>query len=406
MMGQYWKQLKSFGGHGCKVQVMRHRGRTLHLRWWDPEKKGSVSKPAKLQATDSSAAAVDAAREAAFQEAKTLSGALLAGTKADAAGILTLGALFDRYEERRTKHKKGSQPAEDRRRMLIWETVLGSDRDVQTIGPADMDDFVRDRAAGTIVLPARTKKKPGLQRNVSDGTIGADIVFLNTVFNWAHRVRLADGKRLLLENPIDDYKRPKAKNPRQAVATYDRFLKVRAHANAVDPQGLFQAFMDLVEDLGWRVSAIRQLKREDIDGRKTKTEPWGRIKKRGEFDKEGRDMWIPLSSDARRVLDRIPVLSGWLFPSPKDQARAWGRFHARNLLKRAEEAAGLDALDGAAFHAYRRKWATERKHLPTKDVAFAGGWKDLRTLERAYQQVDPHTLLSVVTEKRKLREAK
>ena len=56
------------------------------------------------------------------------------------------------------------------------------------------------------------------------------------------------------------------------------------------------------------------------------------------------------------------------------------------------------------FHAYRRKWATERKHLPLKDVAEAGGWLDTRSLENCYQQVDEETLLRVVSEPRKLRE--
>lgn len=407
MMGEYWKQLKSVGGHGCKVQVMLHRGRVLRLRWWNPEKQGMDSKPAKLQVPDGATGAEKLRiREAAIQEAKELSGSLLAGTQADAAGILTLAALFDRYEEKRSKHKKGSQPAEDRRRILVWETVLGADRDVRTIGPADLDDFVRDRKAGLIVLPDRGKKAPGLKKQVSDGTIGSDIVFLNAVFNWAHRTRLGDGRRLLIENPIDDYQRPKAKNPRQVVASYDRYLLVREHADVVDPQKLFGAFMHLVEDLGWRVSAIRQLRREDVDGRRLKSTPHGRIRKAGEFDKEGVEMWVPLSAEARRVLDRIPVLAGWLFPSPKKPAKPWSRHHARDLLDRAEKAAGLDPLEGADFHAYRRKWATERKHLPTKDVAHAGGWKDLRTLERAYQQVDAETLLAVVTEKRKLREAK
>ena len=56
------------------------------------------------------------------------------------------------------------------------------------------------------------------------------------------------------------------------------------------------------------------------------------------------------------------------------------------------------------FHAYRRKWATERKHLPVKDVAEAGGWLDTRSLDRCYQHADEHTLLQVVCEPRKLRE--
>jgi len=32
---------------------------------------------------------------------------------------------------------------------------------------------------------------------------------------------------------------------------------------------------------------------------------------------------------------------------------------------------GSRSLDGGLWHAYRRKWATERKELPLKDVAAA-----------------------------------
>ncbi len=39
-------------------------------------------------------------------------------------------------------------------------------------------------------------------------------------------------------------------------------------------------------------------------------------------------------------------------------------------------------------------------------MALAGGWRDLRTLETAYTQADEATVLAVVTEPRKLREAK
>jgi hypothetical protein len=98
------------------------------------------------------------------------------------------------------------------------------------------------------------------------------------------------------------------------------------------------------------------------------------------------------------------VLSGYLFPSPKTADESWTRFHARDLLERAEKLAGLDP--GGGFHAFRRKWATERKHLALKDVMEAGGWTDPRSLETCYQQVDEDTLLAVVTEPRKLRETK
>lgn len=44
---------------------------------------------------------------------------------------------------------------------------------------------------------------------------------------------------------------------------------------------------------------------------------------------------------------------------------------------------------------FRRVWATERKDLPLKDVAAAGGWRDTSTLLR-YQQPDAATMRSVV----------
>jgi hypothetical protein len=68
--------------------------------------------------------------------------------------------------------------------------------------------------------------------------------------------------------------------------------------------------------------------------------------------------------------------------------------------------AGLEPQQGSLWHAYRRKWATERKHLPDADVAAAGGWKSTVTLKTAYQQADSETILRVVLEGHELREAR
>ena len=66
----------------------------------------------------------------------------------------------------------------------------------------------------------------------------------------------------------------------------------------------------------------------------------------------------------------------------------------------------MERLDGSLWHAYRRKWATERKHLPDADVAAAGGWENTNTLRLIYQQADQETMLQVVLERGILREAK
>jgi len=70
----------------------------------------------------------------------------------------------------------------------------------------------------------------------------------------------------------------------------------------------------------------------------------------------------------------------------------------------AEQRAGLEKLHGGLWHPYRRKWATERKHLPLKDVAAVGGWTDTETLLTCYQQADPTTMLAVMSEPTKVRE--
>lgn len=53
-------------------------------------------------------------------------------------------------------------------------------------------------------------------------------------------------------------------------------------------------------------------------------------------------------------------------------------------LRAAYERAGLKPLSGGLWHPFRRKFATERKHLPLPDVAVAGGWKEPRTLLECY----------------------
>ena len=49
-------------------------------------------------------------------------------------------------------------------------------------------------------------------------------------------------------------------------------------------------------------------------------------------------------------------------------------------------------------HALRRLFATELKRAPRVDVAYAGGWKSIRTLEELYQKPD------LVTQRRMLDE--
>lgn len=390
---------ETVGGRGHAVTVFeRTPGGPLYLRWWDPTATGRRKGGGTGNYRWRSLGHRD--REVALAEARQLAAQLLAASEAMARNRITLTALFAAYEEKVSRFKKGQQPREDARRMVLWTTFLGGETDPSEINSADLEEFVRARRAGAIKLPPPHVLKP----NPTDSTIGADIVFLQSVLNWGVRARLLES------NPVARFKRPKTKNPKRPVASYDRYLAVREKADEVDPQRLFGPFLDLIESLGWRVSAVCQIWASDIDRACTREAPFGRIRKRGEVDKEGVGMWVPLTETGRAAIDRIlelnPVVgNAYLFPSPKKKGRPWSRWHARDLLERAERAAGIDPQDGGDFHPYRRKWATERKHLPTKDVAAAGGWRDPRSLQESYQQIDPETLLAVVMEPRKLRSA-
>jgi len=108
-----------------------------------------------------------------------------------------------------------------------------------------------------------------------------------------------------------------------------------------------------------------------------------------------------------RVLQERPGIGhGYLFPSPGDPAQPITRHLADKWLREAETVAGLEPQHGSLWHAYRRKWATERKHLPDTDVAAAGAWADTQALKRSYQHADADTMLKVVLEAGELREAK
>lgn len=399
------------GSYGYRVTAHERRsGGALHLRSWDSSSQRYHHEP--LGHFD---------KERAEQQAKELSGELLNASHAVHSRNATVLELLARYERDVIAYKTKQHAADDKRRTELWQTVLGN-REARSIDYPTIDRFVRDRQAGKIKVSGRKFREPGkklkngkVMQGPNATTIGADIIFLQSVFNWATTVKLSDGAKLLSENPIKGYERPRNKNPKQPLATYDRFLKVRAKADEADPQGLFGSFLDLVEGLGWRVSAICKLQRDDIDRKRTEDAPHGQIRKSAENDKENVEQWIPLSESTRAAVDRVlevnPVIGDlYLFPARRkretDRPAPWSRFYARDLLYRVEKLAKVTHLDGGAFHPYRRKWSTERKHLPTADVQLAGGWKDARSLERSYQKADAKTILRVMTEPMKLREAK
>lgn len=174
--------------------------------------------------------------------------------------------------------------------------------------------------------------------------------------------------------------------------------------------GYLSQVLVLVAGTGHRLSEILHLRYADLD---LKAEPFGAIRWRAENtgNKARLDRTIPITLVVRESLsaymaEHPGIGEAWLFPAPRKPHQPVHRSVADKWLRLAERQAGIQPQPGSLWHAYRRKWATEKKHLPATDVAFAGGWKNTRTLQAVYQQADPQGVLRVVLDTAELREEK
>lgn len=395
------------------VRVYKRSGRTnLYVRTWDSE-AGCWRK--RSLGHDNI--------EKAKEEAAELHAKLVKGEKAMREGTVPLSRLFALYEKHRTPQKSTSEQDVDARRIKMWTRVLGADKDPHKIGRAEWQAFIEARSAGEIDARGRPEGHPDYNgQEVGPRTIEADLRFLLAVLNWGTDWQTGDGY-LLNENPCRGYPVPQEKNPSRPVATDQRVEAIRGVYREVTmdvtwgeeresvPSHL-PCLFDLAVETGRRLSAILGLRYSDLLMEKG---PEGAIRWRADTDKQGRESVVPISARARQAVDRHTArmrrlgLAGIgdapLFPAPYDPSEPLDRNVPDRWLRKAEKLAEVEPHDGSLWHAYRRRWATVRKHLPATDVAAAGGWNGPETLQRVYQQADQETMYEVVTSGGSLREA-
>jgi integrase len=76
--------------------------------------------------------------------------------------------------------------------------------------------------------------------------------------------------------------------------------------------------------------------------------------------------------------------------------------HRRTLSKCwkvAEGIAALPELKGRGLHSLRRKFATEMKDMPLRDLAHLSGWKCTNTVVMVYQQADDATMRAALSKR-------
>jgi integrase len=158
----------------------------------------------------------------------------------------------------------------------------------------------------------------------------------------------------------------------------------------------------LLEATGRRRAAVMGLRWSDFDF-EHRPVAW-----RAEHDKKKRSWLVSYSEEfftiVREFLRRLGAAGGLVFARGDDAEVPAPSELLSQRIRQAEEAAGLPKLLGGTCHPYRRKWRSERSHHPLKAVAVAGGWTDLDTTLKCYDQPDDADLLAVTSEPRKRRE--
>jgi integrase len=317
-----------------------------------------------------------------------------------------LSRVFSLYLTHQTPTKADRHQKDDERRCEMWTRYLGAGKDLSKLSLREWSGFITDRRGGAI--NSRGQPVPPDQRtSVGDGSIWSDLVFLNSVLNWATKFRPESGEYLMQSNPWRGYKPPQEKNPKQPVVTPDRFAKIRAVADQVmmvvgsgksqrSQPSYLPDLLDLVWGTGRRISAVLALRFEDL---RLDVKPHGAVQWPASSDKTKKTWLAPLNAEVRGAINRIlserpGIGAAPLFPSPLDDSRPVSKELADKWLIEAEKLAGVPKMDGSLWHAYRRGWATSRKGVPLQDVMYLGGWTDPTCLTRIYQQADWETMVA------------
>jgi len=324
----------------------------------------------------------------------------------DATSVVPLGELCRRYQAECQRFLNNGTTSKLATALAakLFVSVFGTDRDVQTLSPDDLLRYAAKRRAGRIPYTTDTGKDrltgPTRQRSVH-----ADLGFLRTMLRWAQTVLTEDGTPWLIRNPLENMRFEREKNPHRPVTSKTRYRETRHIARRLAAEAA-----DNQERLTWirlelavfvayhtarRRSAIAGLRWEDFNMAASK------IVWRKEHDKKKVEWTTPVPPSFMRGIrlfqQRLGApRKGVVFPCDTDQTKSVEPDRLSKWLKKAEEQGGLAKLKGGLWHPYRRRWASDRLHLPLKAVADAGGWKDVMTLVKCYQQTDDATLLAVM----------
>ena len=354
-------------------------------------------------------------KERAMQEASHL--AAQRGRGDEPLERLTVAQMFDLYSRsvvptQCPRHQEGT-----RRSIELWTRFLSGTRVVETIGPSEWEAFQRVRTSGEVDGRGQVVAKAEDRRPVGARTIARELKVLRSACRRATIERTQAGGFILPYDPTRGLALPAERNPKRPTADTERYEKLQTVAHLVkmrrgwgrkatwEPSYL-PTLLLLAGETGRRISAILALRWGDwLPSEGTH----GALRWRAASDKLRKDWTVPVSApvETELRLERerraAEPEDGLVFPSLNDASKSVSLPVVSAWLRQAEKLAGLTPMDQGAWHPFRRMFACQRKHLPVKDVATAGGWSDTATLQNVYQASDQETLEAVVSGGKRLK---
>ncbi len=313
-----------------------------------------------------------------------------------------LRKLMHLYKTEILPDQSPSVQAMNRAHIEAWLAFLGPTFDMRRFGRRQWNGFRRARASGAIDCHGRrveeSDRKPVGPRVVAAG-LG--------LIRYAIRVGLDpdDGEPLLERDPTLRLKLPRNRNPKRPVYTEGEYRRLLEVADQVHP--FLRPLLIIANGSGRRLAPFRSLRWSDW---RPNEGTHGSLQWREETDKLDQDWKTPVSAEMRAAIEsmrrtRPGVGDAFMFPEPNQPDRAISKITAYRWLMRCECLAEVEHKPRRAWHGYRRKYASETKHLPAKDAAFYAGWEDPKTMINLYQKVDREGLEAIVANRRELWEA-
>jgi len=372
------------GRSSCR-SAREHTG-PLFLERYEPGPDGKlVRRRTRLQGVTSTTEAATRADMLAAELAK-LGGRLEEAPK-------TIDELIAAYLEEVTPTKGKSKQDHDRRAARLWRAFFDAQpepsrhcgRPANSLDRIDWGRFIRWRRQGLI---------PGFERRAKDRQVQYDLAFLMAVLNWAV------GAGYIPQSPwsaqvrrTQGWESPRELNPNRPAMTDEIRSKLIEHS----PHWQFSLALVIGRYTASRNSSVRHLRWSDIDLEA------GTIRWRGEYDKTGQDIVVPIDNEAVAALRSAPsrgIGEAWVFPAETDPSKPTSRNMFQVWLRRAKERYLRSIADpaereliakqlkGLGFHGEKRAAVRDPvfRALPPK-VQEAIARTNYETLRRVYDAV-------------------